>query len=832
MHTLHTSNKTLQPAHITQHTQHCSLATAHCTLHAARCTQVSQYQVVTEKARANEVEVQVVMKRSNSQDSKITKKRMNIEKDAENVSKDALTTDYKVSLNKALVTVNQLRRSRNNVVLDMVKIQAQLVVGLAAPDNPFKQGIWDVSKNIFSEIIEFGVKYTEDLIMFLSNFFSREIDIDEDKLIKISSYYSMMVCSADPRTNSAFHKVLTVFLHKCGLNDIGLTFLNKIGVTQSPSSYSNIRTHLASVDEILVLKQATKAVPLIIFDNLDININILHHMTLPVLVWHTLPAVTLSRDDDLSHQETLELFKPSLLDMDSPQNSLYKEQLEEVTYTVLANQGCAHNPSLKWVAKHFPVHHQHPFKGTASNRTIVHIEPPIFENEMLLQKMVIILSRIQEAYLLYLSQCLDTEEEREKFQKAKSAVLSASCPKEELETAEELLKATAKKHGLLIVYGDQLSVKNALNAIRLRKSAFTIIERFWFILTVRLGDFHLHMNVIEKNIVAMMPSLEDSTDRMTLSFMKNFLMRKGITNKPQQIKKCGSFELHSQFFLTIGSEMMMDALTSFKTECDTESIYFEDTKHEAKRFLQMFLTEKKVELYYSMGRKKPEFFDDVCEYGNNMLTRTILCLVHKQALHEGDALCLHALHRVYCLFLYNTSRNRNSQYGPSLLRNIIEYERLSSADKHRVDMLITVNSTGNEGKNEAHDQYCEHCVRTMKQLLRSFNSMLEASLIEKAVKALNIEIVITDHCLNCTGMSSKKSGGGTSNKYIKNDEKAEVREEVEDLSPFSKDCGREKVNYKQKYRTCWNDLSDKTVRDIVEDQKRQYNLVKQPNYNS
>ena len=220
MHTLHTSNKTLQPAHITQHTQHCSLATAHCTLHAARCTQVSQYQVVTEKARANEVEVQVVMKRSNSQDSKITKKRMNIEKDAENVSKDALTTDYKVSLNKALVTVNQLRRSRNNVVLDMVKIQAQLVVGLAAPDNPFKQGIWDVSKNIFSEIIEFGVKYTEDLIMFLSNFFSREIDIDEDKLIKISSYYSMMVCSADPRTNSAFHKVLTVFLHKCGLNDI------------------------------------------------------------------------------------------------------------------------------------------------------------------------------------------------------------------------------------------------------------------------------------------------------------------------------------------------------------------------------------------------------------------------------------------------------------------------------------------------------------------------------------------------------------------------------------------------------------------------------------
>ena len=772
------------------------------------------------------------MKRSKSQESNISKKRMILEKDAENVSKDALTMDYSASLKKALAKVNQLRRNRNNLVLDMVKIQAQLVVGLAAPDNPFKQGIWDVSKNIFSEIIEFGVKYTEDLILFLSNFFSRENDINEDKLIKISSYYSMMVCSADPRTNSAFHKVLTIFLHKCGLNDTGLTFLNKIGVTQSSSSYSNIRTHLASVDEILVMKQATKAVPLVIFDNLDININILHHMTLPVLVWHTLPAATLSKNNELSHQETLDLFQPSLLDMDSPQNKHYKEQLDEVTYCVLANQGCVNIPTLKWVSQHFPVHHQHPFKGTVSNRTIVHIELPIFENEMHLQKMVIILSKIQEAYLLYLRECLDTEKEKVEFQQAKLTVLSASCSKEELLSAEEHLKATAKAHGLLIVYGDQLSVKNAQNAIRLRKSAFTIIERFWFILTVRLGDFHLHMNVIEKNIVAMMPSLEDSTDRMTLSFMKNFLMRKGITNKPQQIKKCGSFELHSQFFLKIGSEMMMDALTSFKNECDTEGIYFEDTKYDAKRFLQMFLREKKVELYYTMGRQKSEFFDDVCEYGNNMLTRTLLCLIHKQALHEGDALCLHALHRVYCLFLYNTSANRNSQYGPSLLRNIIEYERLSSADKHRVDILITVNSTGLEGKNEAHDQYCEHCVRTMKQLLRSFNSMLESSLIEKAVKALNIEIVITDHCLNCTGMSNKKSGGGTSNKYIKNSEKEEIREEVEELSPFSKDCGRDKVTYKHKYRTCWNDLSDKAVKNIVEDQKRQYNLVKQPNYAS
>ena len=83
----------------------------------------------------------------------------------------------------------------------------------------------------------------------MSKIFSMEADLDEDQLIKIASYYSMIVCSSDPKTNSSFHKVLTVFLHKCGVSNTGLEFLHKLGITQCSSDYTNIQNHLASVDE-------------------------------------------------------------------------------------------------------------------------------------------------------------------------------------------------------------------------------------------------------------------------------------------------------------------------------------------------------------------------------------------------------------------------------------------------------------------------------------------------------------------------------------------------------------------------------------------------------
>jgi hypothetical protein len=119
----------------------------------------------------------------------------------------------------------------------------------------------------------------------------------------------------------------------------------------------------------------------------------------------------------------------------------------------------------------------------------------------------------------------------------------------------------------------------------------------------------------------------------------------------------------------------------------------------------------------------------------------------------------------------------------------------------------------------------------MKEVMRSFHHMLEASLIEKAVKALNPELVIRDHCLDSAGMGKSKLGGGTSGDMFKPHEKDEVRDEIRELNPFNEDCGREKITYKGgKYRTCWDDLTDQIMIKFVEDQKQFYDLCRKPNY--
>ena len=52
----------------------------------------------------------------------------------------------------------------------------------------------------------------------------------------------------------------------------------------------------------------------------------------------------------------------------------------------------------------------------------------------------------------------------------------------------------------------------------------------------------------------------------------------------------------------------------------------------------------------------------------------------------------------------------------------------------------------------ATDQLCEHHVRKIKDLFKSFHSQLEPSLVEKAVLSYNPISVIKDFFLDCLGM--------------------------------------------------------------------------------
>ena len=51
---------------------------------------------------------------------------------------------------------------------------------------------------------------------------------------------------------------------------------------------------------------------------------------------------------------------------------------------------------LQWLRKVLPNHHEHAFKDTASNRTMIHTEPVMCLNEMDVNNMIDILTRLQD----------------------------------------------------------------------------------------------------------------------------------------------------------------------------------------------------------------------------------------------------------------------------------------------------------------------------------------------------------------------------------------------------------------------------------------------------
>ena len=231
--------------------------------------------------------------------------------------------------------------------------------------------------------------------------------------------------------------------------------LNWFGVCENYSTIYNVRKWLASVDELLVQKQAAWGVTHIIFDNLDLYIKNLHHLTLPILMFELYPTFHLSHSDAVGFEETLALFSRDFLDLSAERNVAEKEHFLFVIKTVLANDICSGVKDLKWVKDFFDKHHKHKHSDTASSRSTIHIDPPMALDEKKTTDMTLILENFVDRYLNLLSERLSGDE-KEKFVKNKKIVKEWNSSEPELRSAEAHLLEVANQFGFLIIHGDLL----------------------------------------------------------------------------------------------------------------------------------------------------------------------------------------------------------------------------------------------------------------------------------------------------------------------------------------------------------------------------------------
>ena len=161
----------------------------------------------------------------------------------------------------------------------------------------------------------------------------------------------------------------------------------------------------------------------------------------------------------------------------------------------------------------------------------------------------------------------------------------------------------------------------------------------------------------------------------------------------------------------------------------------------------------------------------------------------------------------------------------------MDYESASTRDRERIDLLVTTNSRGKQGCCIPTDMCCEHKVRSVKDLLKSFNNQLETTLITKSVLARNSEIIIKDHWLDSMGKGDLKSGGGHRHQHMKTEERELVRNELKRLKLFQGEKARDNVIYHQKIRRVWADLKDESIDVFLERNMLNYKRKKTYRFN-
>lgn len=283
-----------------------------------------------------------------------------------------------------------------------------------------------------------------------------------------------------------------------------------------------------------------------------------------------------------------------------------------------------------------------------------------------------------------------------------------------------------------------------------------------------------------------MKTLVNVEDELSLGYFRTILGLNQITNRAEDIKRCGQFEKHDQFLLEVGKEILISAFKTFVAKAQEP---FEKTSEGAKGLILRFLNESDIKYFYDVENyDEKEKFDDILSVCRDLAGRAVLSLVADKVEHEGDGLGIRGVRVAMIPYFLNKKLVQSSKYAIALLTNLVNFMGASEKTKKRIDLLATCNPSGGLGKGLARDQVNEHKVKLVKESVRGLHSQLSDSMVSKAVLGDNVLAQLQDH--DQESMLLQTSGGRTSHRYIGEGERKKIREEIDVIKPF--DTARER----------------------------------------
>jgi hypothetical protein len=389
----------------------------------------------------------------------------------------------------ALTSSDLIQKRLSNLVQS--KLLEQMLKISSLPENPLKDFPLDVNKNHYSEVINFAVEHTPDVLDLIVKLSTKnEAPIAETDVIRCAYIFSSLASTVS-RQNNALKKIKSVSTKTNGLTNSGLDVLANVGIFETSRSFRNDRDFLASLSENILKSYAQSSVPQITFDNMDMCIgNIMHHMTLSFLEFETEDTSHLSTMEK-SFEEALDFFKKETVLITSEFNKDLFTHYKYVTAWTLGKLFGEEVEGFSWLKKVFPKHYKHLNCDTSAKKSTLFTQKPLNYCENNNRDMLKIMEHIQLQYLHLVG---EQSNDKEAFKDDVKVIYSVDMDKEVREEAEHRVKEAVRMAGVAVLHGDLLTDVRFETCKRLRRMAVTAVERFDFLVYFRLGTFHMGMN--------------------------------------------------------------------------------------------------------------------------------------------------------------------------------------------------------------------------------------------------------------------------------------------------------------------------------------------------
>ena len=134
-------------------------------------------------------------------------------------------------------------------------------------------------------------------------------------------------------------------------------------------------------------------------------------------------------------------------------------------------------------------------------------------------------------------------------------------------------------------------------------------------------------------------------------------------------------------------------------------------------------------------------------------------------------------------FLNRKEDLQDSKYAPRLLYNRIAFLKSSLRTQSRIDLMACCNPSGKPGRSIARDQQKENAVKSTKTCLKGLHSQLTDLCGEKSILGSNILDIVGSQ--DRQAMLLPEEGGKSSSRYLNDNQKKKLRDEIVKIDPFS-----------------------------------------------